>query len=146
MIRHKDDDCMGRFSVEIELTNYDDVVLARRGSLAANRVRRVTLKGVVDSGAAMLVIPQHVAKTLGLTADQKSRVRYADGRKALRDIATGIDLEVANRHAVFDAIVEPRRTEALIGAIVLERLDLIVDCKNMALVPRDPKYVISEIE
>ena len=35
---------------------------------------------------------------------------------------------------------------ALIGAIVLEDLDLLVDCTNQRLVPRDPKYVVSEIE
>ena len=35
---------------------------------------------------------------------------------------------------------------ALIGAIVLEALDLLVDCRKQRLYPRDPDYVVSEIE
>jgi hypothetical protein len=50
------------------------------------------------------------------------------------------------RSSVFKAIVEPDRTEALIGAIVLEDLDLIVDCTRQKLVPRDPGGIITEVE
>lgn len=35
---------------------------------------------------------------------------------------------------------------AMIGAIVLEALDLLVDCKNQRVVPRDPRSPIYEIE
>jgi len=35
---------------------------------------------------------------------------------------------------------------ALIGAIVLEDLDLLVDCQNQRVVPRDPSGAIYEIE
>ena len=34
----------------------------------------------------------------------------------------------------------------LIGALVLEDLDFLVDSKNECLVPRDPKYIIAEEE
>ena len=34
---------------------------------------------------------------------------------------------------------------ALIGAIVLEDLDFLVECIKQCLVPRDPDYVVSEI-
>jgi hypothetical protein len=50
------------------------------------------------------------------------------------------------RHGVFTAVVEPKRESALIGAIVLEDLDFVVDCTTQRLVPRDPRYVVSEIE
>ena len=42
--------------------------------------------------------------------------------------------------------VEPGRESALIGAIVLEDLDFLVDCAGQRLVPRDPKHIISEVE
>lgn len=48
--------------------------------------------------------------------------------------------------SVFKAMVEPRRTEALVGAIVLEDLDFLVDSTHQRLVPRDPKMIISEAE
>jgi hypothetical protein len=35
---------------------------------------------------------------------------------------------------------------ALIGALVLENLDLIVDCQRQVLAPRDPKRTIFEAE
>jgi hypothetical protein len=44
------------------------------------------------------------------------------------------------------AIVEPKRTSALIGAIVLEQLDLLVDCQRQRLIPRDPSGPLYEIE
>ena len=34
----------------------------------------------------------------------------------------------------------------MIGAIVLEELDLIPDSERQALVPRDPKGIFAEIE
>jgi hypothetical protein len=42
--------------------------------------------------------------------------------------------------------VEPRRRTALIGAIVLEDLDLLVDSTNECLIPRDPRIKTYEIE
>src|ERR1700730_6832603 len=57
---------VGRFSVEFEVANYADMALVRRGLLTAKEVRRQTISGVVDCGAAMLVLPQSVVKQLGL--------------------------------------------------------------------------------
>jgi hypothetical protein len=39
-----------------------------------------------------------------------------------------------------------RRETALVGAIVLEDLDLLVDCVDQRLVPRDPSGPTYEIE
>jgi len=137
---------VGRFSVEFEIANNDDMALVRRGLLPADRVRRETISGVVDPGAAMLVLPQSVVKRLGLQLGDKLRVRYADGRRAQRREAEGAYLELLGRHDTFKALVEPKRDTALIGAIVLESLDLLVDCKHQRLVPRDPHGPIYEIE
>ena len=52
----------------------------------------------------------------------------------------------AGRESIFNAIVEPDRESALIGAIVMEDLDLLIDCTAQRLVPRDPKQIISEVE
>jgi hypothetical protein len=46
---------------------------------------------------------------------------------------------------IFTAIVEPKRATALIGAIVLEDLDPLVDCTNQRLVPRDLSGPLSDI-
>lgn len=57
-----------------------------------------------------------------------------------------LQLAYGGRSSVFSAIIEPNRDSALIGAIVLEELDFIVDCGHQTLVPRDPDRIISEVE
>ena len=137
---------MGRFKVEVELANNDDIRDASRGHLDPAKIRSVKIQAVVDSGATRLVLPGAVAKQLGLTATDKVRVRYADGRSAKRDRVQGVYLKLLGRDSVFNAAVEPKRETVLLGAIVLEDLDFLIDCTNQQLVPRDPKYIVSEIE
>ena len=139
-------DGVGRFSVELEIANNDDLALARRGLLPPDQVRRETIHGVVDSGATRLVLPQAVVKRLGLPLGDKIKVRCADGRKVQREGAEGVYVQLLGRHGTFTAIVEPRRKTALVGAIVLEDLDLLVDCTAQRVVPRDPHGAIYEIE
>jgi predicted aspartyl protease len=137
---------VGRFSVELEVANYGDLSLMQRGVLPPDQVRRETIQGVVDSGATKLVLPQALVKRLGLPLGDKIQVRYADGRRVEREGAEGVYVQLLGRHGTFTAIVEPRRKDALIGAIVLEDLDLLVDCTAQRVVPRDPRGAIYEIE
>ncbi len=145
-MRSKGADGVGRFSIEFGVANYRDMIRAEDGRLPPDKVRRQRIPGVVDSGAAKLVLPQAVAKQLGLPLGDKINVRYADGRKAQRREAEGAYVELLGRHGTFTAIIEPRRKTALIGAIVLEDLDLLVDCQRQRVVPRDPRGAIYEIE
>ena len=137
---------VGRFAIDFEVANFGDVELARRGLLRAEEVRRTTIRGWVDSGATKLVLPKAAANELGLTLTDPISVRYADGRRPRRREAEGAYVELLGRHGTFSAIVEPKRDTALIGAIVLEDLDLLVDCQQQRLVPRDPSGPIYEIE
>jgi predicted aspartyl protease len=137
---------MGRFSVEVELANHEDMYRAKAGLISPEQVRRMRLRGVVDSGATRLVIPASVAQQLGLESAGSAKVRYADGHTAERSIVKDIHLSYGGRESVFNAIVEPARESILIGAIVLEDLDFLVDCVGQQLVPRDPKQIVSEAE
>jgi predicted aspartyl protease len=145
-MRTRGDNGVGRFSVEIEVANYGDMEVARRGLLPPDQVRRETITGVVDSGAVRLVLPEAVVKRLGLPLGGPVPVKYADNRRGRRQVAEGVFAQLLGRHGTFTAVVEPKRDTALIGAIVLEDLDLLVDCKNQRLVPRDPSGPLSEIE
>ncbi len=68
---------VGRFSVEFEIANNDDLALVLRGILTDDKVRRRMVLGLVDSGAAKLVLPQAWVKQLGLPLGGKIKVRYA---------------------------------------------------------------------
>jgi len=140
------DQSVGRFSVEFELTNYEDVVQNRTGHLPAEKVRRCRGSGVVDTGAARLVLPESAADQVGLSETGLIPVRYADGRREHRPLVVDAQVEIQNRSGVFSAVVESGRTDALIGAIVLEELDLVADCTTQCLVPRDPEGPLTEIE
>jgi hypothetical protein len=58
----------------------------------------------------------------------------------------GALVELLGREGVFTAVVEPKLDTALIGAIVLEELDLVVDGTTQRLHPRDPNWIVSKIE
>lgn len=137
---------MARFKVELELANNDDVAESKRGHLDPTKVRRVKLLGVVDSGASHLELPQSVVKQLGLTPTSKVKVTYADGRTGKRPVVQGVYLKLLGRDSVFKGSVEPKRDTALIGAIVLEYLDFLIDPRKERLYPRDPDYIVTEIE
>jgi predicted aspartyl protease len=137
---------VGRIRIEVEVANNDDLIRAKDGHLPPDKVRRQRIDGIVDSGATKLVLPQSVAKQLGLRLRNKSKVRYADGRRAARREAKGVYVELLGRHDTFSAIIESRPKTALLGAMILEGLDLLVDCQQQRLVPRDPSGPIYEIE
>jgi predicted aspartyl protease len=137
---------MGRFSVDFEVSNFRDRVAADMGALDPAKIRRTHISGVVDSGANQLVLPEKVAKELGVPIGPKIKVRYADGRRATRNLVGEVELELLGRKGIFQAVVEPRRKDALIGAIVLEALDFLPDCTRQCLIPRDPNFIVGELE
>ena len=137
---------MGGFAVEMTLTNNHDLHLAQAGALAPEQVRRLITKGTVDSGAHYLVLPATLATQLGVPSGGDVTVHYADRRSAKRSLVEEVHLELLGRHGTFRAVVEPDRDIPLIGAIVLEDLDLLVDCTKQILMPRDPTGIVAEIE
>jgi predicted aspartyl protease len=137
---------MGRFSVKLSLANYVDVIRAESGDIPETDVRRFEIEGVVDTGAAQLVLPAHAAEALGLEEAWRAKVTYADGHTQQRPVVKNVWLSLNGRDSVFSAVVEPGRKTALIGAIVMEALDLVVDCVTQQLQPRDPKMMLTEME
>ena len=132
-------EAMGKFSVQFQVVNNGDLEMVHRGLMPPDKVRRQTIAGVMDPGAAMLVLPQSAVKRLGVRLKGKTRVRYAAHRSTERWEAEGAHVELLGRSDTFSAVVEPKRNTALIGAIVLEALDLLVDCRRQRLVPRDAR-------
>jgi predicted aspartyl protease len=137
---------MGRFTVKLSLANYVDVILAENGDLARSEIRRCEIEGIVDTGAAQLVLPADTAAKLGLQEAWKAKVTYADGHTQQRPVVKNVWLSLEGRDSVFSAVVEPNRKTALVGAIVMEALDLVVDCVTQKLHPRDPNMMLTEIE
>ena len=106
------------------------------------------LEAKVDTGAVMLVIPSQIAEKHKFPKIRKQKVVYADGRTAEKDVVGAVEVEIFGRKGWFDAIVEERRETILVGAIVLEELDLIVEPASRKLFPnpRSKDMPMSEIE
>lgn len=96
---------VGRFTIEFQVANRGDVIKAKDGLLAKDKVRHMAIRGVVDSGAARLVLPKSVVQELGLPLGKKTKVRYADGRTRTRDTAEDVQVEIGDRRGTFTAIV-----------------------------------------
>lgn len=66
---------MGGIVVDVELENVVDRGLYARGHGDEADVRRRTVRAVVDTGAAMLVLPQDLVSALGLATERTVAVR-----------------------------------------------------------------------
>lgn len=128
------------------LSNFLDIAAVEMGQLTPDKIRRVTMSGVVDTGATSMVLPLSVVQFLGIPANGKDNVSYADRRREIRDSTDFAHAQLCNRGGPFHAVIEPNHTDALIDAIMMESLDLLVDCRNLSVHPRDANFIMAEIE
>jgi predicted aspartyl protease len=84
----------------------------------------------------MILLPQDAAEALGLEKVDQVIVSLANDQKIEMDVTNSILPEVGKRRMVTDALIGPPQCEPLIGQLVLERLDLVVDPLNKTLTPR----------
>lgn len=127
---------MGEIKVKIELENFADRYWFLRKQIQEEEIRRYQTEAVVDTGAVMLVLPQEVVEELDLEILRTVVVTYADERKEERPVAGTVTVKIGRRFMNTDCIVGPPLSEALIGQVILEELDLIVDCQMQTLTPR----------
>ena len=127
---------MGEIIVNIELENVEDRGLARSGYLPHADIRRATIPAVADTGAIMLALPEDVVSRLGLERVDSIAATYADGRRDELPVAGTLIVRIGDRSMRADCIVLPQGVDALVGQLVLERLDLVADCVARTLHPR----------
>lgn len=138
---------MSKIEAKIRLRNYEDEILVKRGLIPREEITGVEAKGVVDTGATMLCIPEEMAQELGVPVVGKAAVKYANGEREERPIIGVIKGELEGREGYFEAIKGRKSAPLLIGQIVLERLDLHPDMKEGVLKPRpeSPEAPLIEI-
>jgi clan AA aspartic protease len=133
---------MGEVVVDVELENPVDRAVFERGYGQVSEIRSSTVEAIVDTGAVMLVLPQNVVERLGVNVLRTVIVTYADERKEKRPVAGPLTVRIGNRFMTTDCVVGPPLSQPLLGQIVLEALDLVVDCAKRTLGPRpeSPDY------
>jgi hypothetical protein len=131
--------------IQFQATNEEDLIRAQHGWIAPNQVRRVLIKGAVDPRVCHLLLPKSVVKRLGLRKVGKVKIRKRGQRPAKGD-QVRFRLEIVGRQGTYSAAVDPKRRSALIGFLVLEDLDLLVDCVHRRVLPRNKRFITTEIE
>jgi len=115
---------------KLTLENAVDHENALNGLIDPDRVRRVEVEALVDTGATMLALPADIVSELGITIRDRRKAKLADGTSIEVGRATGLRIEILGRDTTGDAWVLPVGATPLIGQVQLELLDLIVDAKS----------------
>ncbi|MFN0049456.1 MAG: clan AA aspartic protease [Cytophagales bacterium] len=111
---------MGQIFAEIQLSNASD-----------HQLDSIYTKALVDTGALLLCIPEHIAFQLKLQEFEKREVTIADGSKKLAPYVGPIKVNYLNRMCLTGALVLGNMT--LLGAIPIEDMDLIIHPAQLKL-------------
>ena len=131
---------MGLVYAELELISGDDIVLHRRGYLPKDSIKRTKVKALVDSGAYMLAINEHIKSQLDLPVLDKQEAELADGSRAIYEIVGPVEIRFENRRSSVDAMVLLGEAEVVLGCIPMEDMDVLIDPKRQQLIvnPENP--------
>jgi clan AA aspartic protease len=124
---------MGQLHAQVTLHNMRELVMARLGHLESTQVHTVETEALVDTGALHLVVPDTLAAQLGLLRLRTQAVAMADGRDGVYDQTEAVTIALLGRSFDVSALVMGHTV--LLGAIVLEGLDLAVDPTRQRLMP-----------
>lgn len=142
---------MGYIYADIELTNQDDLAYSGRGDLPEEKIRRVTCRALVDSGAWDLVINEDVQRRLDLRVLGREFVKLADETLLNVEIVGPVKVRFEDHFTIAKAVVLPGTSEVLLGAYPLQGLDAFIDAKRERLLvhpesPDNPKSYIRQVK
>lgn len=120
---------MGYVHAEIELANPREMNL-----------ESISVNSLVDTGALMLCIPEHIKVQLNLEEAEKRQVTTADGKKHLVSYVGPIQIRFQNRSCYAGALV--LGDQVLLGAVPMEDMDLVISPASRLLTvnPESPNY------
>ncbi|HEX2682662.1 MAG TPA: clan AA aspartic protease [Ferruginibacter sp.] len=138
---------MGQVHAEIELINGIDQGLAQKNTIGEEEVRRISIRVLVDTGAAMLCINENIQEYLQLPFSGTQRAQLADGTIIECNIVKNVELRFHNRETTCRALVLPGDSEPLLGFIPLEDMDVLVDPLRQELIvhPDRPDMAMHKI-
>ncbi len=120
---------MGYVRADIELSNPRE-----------NEIKSLGVSALVDTGALMLCIPEHIKIQLKLEELEKREVTTADGSRRLVAYVGPVLVRFNNRSCFVGALV--LGDEVLLGAVPMEDMDLIVSPAHKMVVvnPDSPNF------
>lgn len=134
---------MGRTTAKIKVTNTYDLMRVVDGVLPASAVRSIEVEAMVDTGAAFVCLPPGDIEKLGLHYVRSVPIRTANGRTTRR-IFEAARVELNERDLPVPVMENDADTPPLVGYLLLEALDLVVDPKSQQVIgnpAHDGKWV-----
>ncbi len=126
---------MGLTYAEIKLSNPRD-----------NALQALHVNALVDTGAIMLCLPQHMATQLNLEQIATREVSTADGATHLVPYVGPVRIDFENRTCFVGALV--MGDEPLLGAVPMEDMDLLVHpmMQKLMVNPLNPNYAHNKVK
>lgn len=135
---------MGKTIEKVIVKNFLDVASYSQGTLKEEEIRIVEVEAIVDTGAAFLCLPPEVIEKLGLMYSHTREVTTGNGR-VKRRIFNGAVIIIQDRDIEMQVMENDVTTPPLIGYLVLETMDLVVNTKLQKITPNpehDGKWVM----
>ena len=126
---------MGKVVTKAWLRNNQDLTRLADGRIAVEQVRQQEQELIVDTGARAVGLPLTIIEQLGLPPTRKVTVTLSDGSRQERQLYGELRVQVGDRDDVFSCVAKLKGAPLLLGQIVLEALDLVMDCVRQRLVP-----------
>jgi predicted aspartyl protease len=126
---------MGKVVTKALLSNNQDLTRLADGRIVVDQVRQQEQELIVDTGARAVGLPLSVIERLGLPPTRKVTVTLSDGSRQERQLYGELRVQVGDRDDVFSCVAKPEGAPLLLGQLVLEALDLVVDCGRQRLIP-----------
>lgn len=135
---------MGKIIEKIKLRNLSDIALFKRGMIKKEEIRSIDLEAQVDTGTALVCLPPDLIEKLGLDPEITKVVVTANG-KAERRIFSPAEITIQDRTFSMPVMENDRTTPPLIGYLILEAMDWVIDMKTHRLIgnpAHEGKWVI----
>ena len=127
---------MGKVVVkEVLLQNYKDVIAAELGVKPQDQVRALTVDMIVDTGAVAVSLPQSMVEQLGLRYVKDVMITVSTGKQVPVKMYGDLMVYIGGREAYTQCLAKPENAPILLGQLVLEQIDYVVDCKNKKVLP-----------
>lgn len=117
---------MGHIYVKATFHNAIDYVEYLLGKRSFEKVRKIDVKALVDTGATFPALPVDEVEKLGIPVIGEHQAETAKGTKTMKLAAQTI-IKIEDRTSESYIIVRPKGTTPLIGVVALEQMGYKVD-------------------
>jgi clan AA aspartic protease len=127
---------------DIELINAEDITLAKRNLIGEEEIKRMHVKALVYTGSYMLCINESIQEQLKFPIVERRSGQLANGSVVEYNVVSHVELKFKNRRTMCNAMILQGDNEVLLGAILLEDMDVLIHPQRQELIviPEHPYF------